>query len=92
MAAVIDAPSLLHLCLKVSAEDGCRARRAPGGASHFEGGWGSLMHPGKEREECCEEQHVISVKVKAASCSDVWPVVFFFLFPCCCFFVVCVFR
>lgn len=39
MAAVIDAQSLLHLCLKVTAEEGCQTRQAPGGASHFEGGW-----------------------------------------------------
>ena len=66
MTAVIDAQSLLHLCLKVTAEEGCQAQRAPGGASHFEGGWGSSMHPGKEREECCKEQYVILSKLPCA--------------------------
>lgn len=41
IAAVMGAPSLLHLCLKVTAEEGWQARQAPGGASHFEGRLGA---------------------------------------------------
>lgn len=41
IAAITGAPSLLYLCLKVTAEEGWRARRAPGGASHFEGRLGA---------------------------------------------------
>lgn len=63
IAAVIEAQLLLHLRLKVTAEEGCQARQAPGGASHFEGGWGSSMHLGKGKEECFEEQNVILSKL-----------------------------
>lgn len=62
IAGVMGAQSLLHLCLKVTAEEGRQARWVAGVASHFEGSPES-----REREGRVQQHFVITT-----ACSDVW--------------------